>query len=1166
MAKGSKTRENETMGSEAMGSDTMGSYGMKSARLHTKGFTLIASLLMLLLLSGIAIGLLMMVNTEGKVGGSDLQNNASFRSAEGGVEKMTSDLATVFKNAQSPQASDICNVGLPNTTGPAIAGITWKEYQVTPGVLGAACPTQAQFVNLLNWGNVLSGPNQGLYAQIVPVNMLATADFPGGQEVSMIRSAQVALIPVFQFGVFSEGDLSFFPGPAMTFAGPVHTNGDLYLAGTTSVTFQSQLSAYGNVVRTVLANGNSIANNGSTGPIYVPTANATNACSTTTTNCTAMSAYNASSYGDGSVTGGGSSTAQPLATYNGTNAWYTFSKNTTNHMIINGNYGSTVVNDTGTGATQLSMPFVSGTSHPYEIIRRPPAGEDATSALGQSREYNLAQIRVLLSDDPADLPGGASDSNNVRLANLSPTQVQAQYGLTTTPTAGINQWGIPIAAGNFNSTTFGSPTSGNTYNLYFAAASNVRPSTCTGSTSCTMDWLFAPATFAGQTSASPTQGLQPVNPNTTTTTTGAPQAPVYQLPGSTAASALLTGVCPPYSTTSFNSIGGTVPTGCPNNTSAPPYPYYAVPNANSAAATDTTNSSGWSLIDGYLRVEYKNSSGNWNPVTTEWLSLGFARGLTPPTQSGGGTPAGGTPNPINPNAILLLQEPADRPGTGVLPTTAQIDGVAPACTTTSGSSPNKKCTAWSGTVPLFTADLAATAAGIAKDAAGISADWALGLTPTVPVATPATSATPQSLTQYNWYPINFYDDREGENRDTTANQANDTCTTNGVMNAVEIDVGNLKRWLAGAIPGTSGGNVDYLAQNGYVLYFSDRRGMLLNPHPPQGGSPTKTGDSGLEDVINSSSSVGTPDGVLETPGGVNSPEDANQNGFLDNFGAANLGLGFYNGTATTNLNAAINSPAHPDPFGTAAGSARITSCTTTARKNWVSGARHVLRLVDGSLGNVPMRSDGAQTLDSPGGFTVASENPVYIQGDYNSNATDSAGWATDTTAFQGDTTGHSAASVIADAVTLLSNTWSDLTSMTSGDVTNPNNRTTSTTTSYRLAISAGKNRTFPYSTTTLWNATAADNGTDGGVHNFLRYLENWNTTLHYKGSLVSLYYSTYNTGFYKCCNTVYSPPTRDYYFDLDFTSPGGLPPGTPMFRDVESLGYRQLFTTRTSNN
>src|SRR5271157_519888 len=1161
MAKGSKTRENETMRSEAMGSDTMGSYGMKSARLHTKGFTLIASLLMLLLLSGIAIGLLMMVNTEGKVGGSDLQNNASFRSAEGGVEKMTSDLATVFKNVQSPQATDICNVGLPATTGPAIAGITWKEYQVTPGVLGAICPPQSQFVNLVHWGNVLSGPNQGLYAQIVPINMLATADFPGGQEVSMIRSAQVALIPVFQFGVFSEGDLSFFPGPAMDFAGPVHTNGDLYLAGKATVTFHSQLSAYGNVVRTVLANGNGTDSNGYTGTIYIPTANATNACSTTTTSCKAMDAPTASSYGDASVTAGGSSTAQPLTTYNGTNAWYTFSKNTTNHEIINGNYGSTVVNDTGTGATLLSMPFVNGTNHPYEIIRRPAAGEDATSALGQSREYNLAQIHVLLSDDPADLPGGASDSQNVRLANLTPAQVKAQYGLGTTPTTGMNQWGVTIASGNYNATTFGNPSSGNTYNLYFAAATNAFPSvdcstsaTCNGTTNLA-DWPFAPFPPTGNPYPT-TQGLQPPAPTTgpaapTIFNTISTATPVYTAPTFVLCP---TSAVPPQN---YAPLPANVPPSCPASAVSPYYYLTGTWNSTSYSVPGTTanmtayQSQTWSLIDGYLRVEYKNSSGVWTPVTKEWLSLGFARGLTAPTAPGPSTNPGS--NPINPNAILLLQEPADRGTASQLSlSAASTTGTPLSCTATSSITSHhvttNYCTAWASTPPQLLVDTAGTTY------------WPFGLTPNPPSAT----TTPQSLTQYNWYPNNFHDDREGENRDTTANQGNDTCTTNGVMNAVEIDVGNLKRWLSGGIPGTSGGSVDYQAQNGYVLYFSDRRGTLLNPHPPQGGSATKTGDSGLEDVINSSSSVGTPDGVLETPV-ANSPEDVNQNGYLDNFGAANLGLGFWN-DATHNLNQLINAPANPDPFGTAAGSARITSCITTARKNWVSGARHVFRLVDGSLGNVPMRSDGAQTLDSPGGFTVASENPVYIQGDYNSNATDSAGWAGDTTAFAGDVTGHSAASVIADAVTLLSNNWTDSESMQSGAVTNPNNRTASTTTSYRLAISAGKNRTFPYSTTTLWNATAADNGTDGGVHNFLRYLETWNTTLHYKGSLVSLYYSTYNTGFYKCCNTVYNPPTRDYYFDLDFTSPGGLPPGTPMFRDVESLGYRQLFTTRTSNN
>jgi hypothetical protein len=94
--------------------------------------------------------------------------------------------------------------------------------------------------------------------------------------------------------------------------------------------------------------------------------------------------------------------------------------------------------------------------------------------------------------------------------------------------------------------------------------------------------------------------------------------------------------------------------------------------------------------------------------------------------------------------------------------------------------------------------------------------------------------------------------------------------------------------------------------------------------------------------------------------------------------------------------------------------------------------------------------------------------------------------------------------------------------------------------------------------------TSQDFGTDGGVHNFLRYIEDWSgQTFHYKGSLVSLYFSTYNTGIFKCCTVVYGVPTRDFVFDSDFSTPGGLPPGTPMFRDVNSLTYRQMFTART---
>src|ERR1700691_3271322 len=82
---------------------------MRSAKLDTRGFTLIASLLLTLLLSGVAITLLMMVNTEQRVGGADLDNNYTYRAAEGGMENLTSALANTFQSIQSPTSSDICN-------------------------------------------------------------------------------------------------------------------------------------------------------------------------------------------------------------------------------------------------------------------------------------------------------------------------------------------------------------------------------------------------------------------------------------------------------------------------------------------------------------------------------------------------------------------------------------------------------------------------------------------------------------------------------------------------------------------------------------------------------------------------------------------------------------------------------------------------------------------------------------------------------------------------------------------------------------------------------------------------------------------------------------------------------------------------------------------------
>jgi hypothetical protein len=378
----------------------------------------------------------------------------------------------------------------------------------------------------------------------------------------------------------------------------------------------------------------------------------------------------------------------------------------------------------------------------------------------------------------------------------------------------------------------------------------------------------------------------------------------------------------------------------------------------------------------------------------------------------------------------------------------------------------------------------------------------------------------------SWYPINFYDPREGGVRDTAL--AGSQCNVNGIMNAVEIDAGNLRAWLRNNAG--SGPLVDPGPVNGYLLYFSDRRGMAPDPRSTPVANQIN-GEYGFEDVVNvATSATGTPNGA---DGGAAEPgEDVDGNGVLDTWGAANVGVGFRQATAG-NPYVAVN-------------------CLTVGRANRVTGARHVLRLIDGALGNLPMPL-GATGLNG-GGFTVASENPVYVLGDYNSN-TAAGAWID---------AGHAAAGILADAVTLLSNPVASVSTATAGwndekDMANPTTLTNrnSTTTSYRVAIAAGKSLTFPNAT----GANSNDWGTDGGVHNFLRYIEDWSgQTLWYEGSLVSLYTSQYATGTFKCCNTVYSPPGRNYSFDNLFLNPANLPPGTPTFTDIVNLSYRQDFT------
>lgn len=370
----------------------------------------------------------------------------------------------------------------------------------------------------------------------------------------------------------------------------------------------------------------------------------------------------------------------------------------------------------------------------------------------------------------------------------------------------------------------------------------------------------------------------------------------------------------------------------------------------------------------------------------------------------------------------------------------------------------------------------------------------------------AACPSPQSAgsVSTDYWPNVLFDAREALQRDAAPGAAAPAnIVLGGVMHYVDVDARNLSQWFLGTGAYAGGtGNQAKTENNGHTLYFSDRRNN-------RNAASLETGDYGWEDFVNPNT-AGVPNATLD-PG-----EDVNQDNVFDVYGGVPSYDGAYNSAP----------PGALAPLTTAA-TPTTTMTRGVAQVNRAILFRRALKLSNGA----DLRTLGIT------GLSIVSENPVYVHGNWNATGGNFAGV-------------HSATAVMADAVTLLSNVWTDTISFT--QPYSPGNRSRAAQTWYRLAIISGKGIAFAQPA-----GTAADFGTDGGTHNFLRYLESGGFNLNYRGSMATFFFNRQALGTYKCCSTVYGPPPRLYNFDVDFLNPALLPPNTPMFRDLNAVGFAQ---------
>ncbi len=346
------------------------------------------------------------------------------------------------------------------------------------------------------------------------------------------------------------------------------------------------------------------------------------------------------------------------------------------------------------------------------------------------------------------------------------------------------------------------------------------------------------------------------------------------------------------------------------------------------------------------------------------------------------------------------------------------------------------------------------------------------------------------------FPIEMFDTREGLYNDTSSvfnpKGGSPGYGTNvpwaGVMSMVDIDIGNLKKFLDGNWDANMPTGTPYAIATSHVLRGDDIP-QQSNSAPKSGGwvlyVSDRRGDYDFDGEYDMEDVYGNNDGIMQIG------EDVNRNGSLQ--------------TDYTN-----EAPRYTG------GQSNVTPDIAAVFDH--KYYRRGVRLINAQT--IPGVYDTTTPANSKG-FTVASENGVYVYGNYNAYGIASVGTPTPYSDYLPLSTSSSdvPASIASDAITILSNNWLDSNSFNS-PFTLSNRQATDTFD--RFAILSGD-------TITTLNASPNQGGGDlkmnGGVHNFKRFLEDWGgNRLSYSGSLINLFNSHNNSAPFKCCNNVYGPP------------------------------------------
>jgi hypothetical protein len=367
----------------------------KNGLSNERGAALAVAVIVLAILSVIGLTALAFSSSEARIAGSDLQRTQTFYAASAGLEKMTNDFSNLFHRKMNPTSADLLAIRSAPPAELTAEGFDFDQNLAEDtDRLNELRAIQNLPGNIYPRVNIPDGPYAGLYASIIPYKMSSKAwNTMTRTEVKLEREFNNYLVPLFQFGMFSNEDIEIHPGPLMTFNGRIHSNKNIYALRNTK--FLNRLTMAGEFVRDATRGGESNTSSGNT-EVYVEV-NGINVQST---------------LGNGSVKAGSGKVGGPNLS-NGVSGlrgffpdsppgipnsnWETESVRSARSGRAN-RFGGQVMTQT-TGATSLKLPLELAGHSPAELIKRALPSDD--EILSTSRYHSKSSIRILIDDESA---------------------------------------------------------------------------------------------------------------------------------------------------------------------------------------------------------------------------------------------------------------------------------------------------------------------------------------------------------------------------------------------------------------------------------------------------------------------------------------------------------------------------------------------------------------------------------------------------------------------------------------------------------------------------------------------------------------------------------------------------------------------------------------------